>query len=76
MIHFEPPYKGQHKLTHFPVLIHGLDVIQGELMLICLDEDGDFQMFHAINVRTDWRYDPRIGTWKSIDDPESGDDDE
>lgn len=70
MIQFDPPYKGQHSISHFPMMVHGVASVMSHLEVVCIDMDGVLCSFPLGDVQVDWRFDPAKRTWVSIDDPE------
>lgn len=69
MIQWEPPYKGVDKNTNFPLLVHGAVVVGAHVEVICVDAEGNLVSLLIENVNVDYRFDPKVRNFVSIDDP-------
>lgn len=67
-VHFDPPYRGQDRDSHFPRMVMAADMAHETLLV--MDEDGILHVVDIETIQTDWRWVVAKKTWISVDDPD------
>jgi len=59
---FDEPFAGRDA-GDFEILIHGLVVLDTELRVIVIDEDGQLSVVSSSEAKTNFRYDRKNRAW-------------
>ena len=68
VVQFDPPYRGQHVITHFPRMILAVDMTQHAALV--MTEDGVLEVTALGDIQTDFRWNKNQQTWVSILEPD------